>query len=206
MKKSLLFIAKATLGGFLIIAPLYLAVLLILKAVDAVGTLVRPLMRLLPDYMPAERLLSLSLVLFICFLIGLAIRTQSGRAASERIEKSLFERIPAYALFRSLTQQLVAGSREKVWKPALAEIEEALVPAFIIEEFTDGYTVFVPSVPTPLAGTVYILNRHRVHPLNVPFTQAVQVVARWGLGAHALYLAMDHVSEPSDPVASSASR
>ncbi|WP_116810740.1 DUF502 domain-containing protein [Steroidobacter cummioxidans] len=206
MKKSLLFIAKSILSGFLIIAPLYLAVLLILKAVDAVGTLVRPLMRLLPDYLPAERLLSLLLVLFICFLIGLAIRTQSGRAASERIEKSLFERIPAYALFRSLTQQLVADSREKCWKPALAEIEEALVPAFIIEELKDGYTVFVPSVPTPLAGTVYILNRHRVHPVNVPFTQAVQVVARWGLGAKALYSAMDRASEPSDPVARPALR
>ena len=33
----------------------------------------------------------------------------------------------------------MAGSDEEhVWKPALAEIEEALVPAFIIEEFEDG--------------------------------------------------------------------
>jgi hypothetical protein len=33
------------------------------------------------------------------------------------------------------------------------EIEEALVPAFIIEELDDGrFTVFVPSVPTPFAG------------------------------------------------------
>jgi len=39
-----------------------------------------------------------------------------------------------------------------VWKPALVEIEEALVPAFIIEELEDQrVTVFVPSVPTPFA-------------------------------------------------------
>ena len=37
-----------------------------------------------------------------------------------------------------------------VFEVLLAEIEEALVPAFIIEELADGrYTVFVPSVPTP---------------------------------------------------------
>ena len=32
-----------------------------------------------------------------------------------------------------------------------------VVPAFIIEELDDGrLTVFVPSVPTPLAGAVYV--------------------------------------------------
>jgi uncharacterized membrane protein len=149
--------------------------------------------------------LSLLLVLFICFLIGVAIRTAAGRSVRERIEKSFFERIPGYALFRSLTQQMAADSREKVWKPALAELEDALVPAFIIEEFQDGYTVFVPSVPTPLAGAVYILERKRVHPLDVPFTQALQVVSRWGSGADGLRLAMNRGSSPTDALALSAS-
>jgi uncharacterized membrane protein len=43
--------------------------------------------------------------------------------------------------------------------------------------------VFVPSVPTPFAGAVYILSPNRVHSLNVPFTQAVSVVSRWGSGS-----------------------
>ena len=78
-----------------------------------------------------------------------------------------------------------------MWKPALAEIEEALVPAFIIEEIdAQTFVVFVPSVPTPLAGTVYILSRDRVHPLNLPFTQAVRVVVLWGSGSKELVAAM----------------
>ena len=78
-----------------------------------------------------------------------------------------------------------------MWKPALAEIEDALVPAFIIEECEDGrFTVFVPSVPTPLAGAVYILSRERVHPLDVPFTQAIKTVSRWGSGTKDLVAAM----------------
>jgi uncharacterized membrane protein len=82
----------------------------------------------------------------------------------------------------------------------LAEIEDALVPAFIIEEFEDGrYTVFVPSVPTPLAGAVYILERKRVHPLDVPFMQALQVVSRWGSGAKGLEMARDKGSNSSMP-------
>lgn len=192
MAKSLLFVAKATLSGFLIIVPIYLAALLILKAMKTVGALVRPLTLLLPEWFPAEKLFSLLLVLTVCFLIGVVVLTPTGRRIRERFEKSFFARIPGYALFKSLTHQLAGDTDEKGWKPALAEIEEALVPAFIIEELEDGsYTVFVPSVPTPLAGSVYILERNRVHPLDVPFTQALQVVSRWGIGAKRLRVAMD---------------
>jgi uncharacterized membrane protein len=207
MKKSLQFVGKAILSGFLIVVPLYLAVLLLVKAMKTVGTLVRPFTLLLPEWFPAERALSLFLVLVVCFLIGAAVRTRAGRGIRERIERSFFERIPGYALFRSLTQQIAADSRDTAWKPALVEIEDALVPAFIIEEFGDGrYTVFVPSVPTPLAGAVYILERKRVHALDVPFTQALQVVSRWGSGAEGLHLAMRGVSNPSDAGALPASR
>lgn len=206
MKKSLMFAAKAILSGFLVVIPIYLAVLLLLKGMKTVGTLMAPFASLLPDWLPAGEVLSLLLVIFVCFLIGVAIRTAAGRSIRERIEKSFFERIPGYALFRSLTQQMASDSREKVWKPALVEIEDALVPAFIIEESNDGYTVFVPSVPTPLAGAVYILDRKRVHPLDVPFTQALQVISKWGSGAEALRLAMSRGSSPSDAVPLSASR
>jgi len=79
------------------------------------------------------------------------------------------------------SEQISGETEENAWKPVLAEIEDALVPAFIIEEHDDGrFTVFVPSIPTALAGAVYVLNRTRVHPIDVPFTQAVQSISRWG--------------------------
>jgi uncharacterized membrane protein len=191
MKYAWEFVKNTLVGGLLIVVPIYLAVLLLLKAMQSVMGLVRPLAQLLPAWIPADNILSLLLVLSLCFLIGLAVRAPIGRALRERLEQSLFERIPGYALFRSLTQRLAGESREHVWQPALAEIEDALVPAFIIEELEDGrFTVFVPSIPTPLAGAVYVLSRDRVHPLDVPFTQAIQTVSRWGSGAKELVAAM----------------
>jgi uncharacterized membrane protein len=66
------------------------------------------------------------------------------------------------------------------------------VPAFIIEEYEDGrFTVFVPSVPTPFAGAIYILTPDRVHPLDVPFTSAVKAVSHWGSGTKDLVAAME---------------
>jgi len=185
------YVVSAFLAGLLIVVPTYLSVLLLLKAMNSVVRLVRPFSMLLPEWFPAEEVLSLLLVMLVCFLIGVAVRTPAGRAMRERIDKSFLEKIPGYALFRSLTQQLAGTRDEHVWKPALAEIEDALVPAFIIEEFEDGrFTVFVPAVPTPVSGAVYILTAERVHPLDVPFTHAIKCVSRWGSGSKELVAAM----------------
>lgn len=191
MKKISEFVVSTLVAGLLVVVPIYLAVLLLLKAMQSAVAVVGPFAKLLPEWFPAERFFSLLLVLFVCFLIGAAVRTAVGQALRERIERSLFERMPGFALFRSLTQRLAGKDEETVWKPALVEIEEALVPGFIIEELDDGrYTVFVPSVPTPLAGAVYVLDRRRVHALDVPFTQAIKSVSRWGEGAKDLVAAM----------------
>jgi uncharacterized membrane protein len=191
MKRIASFIVGSLIAGLLVVVPLYLAVLLLLKGMASLAALVRPFTGLLPDWLPAEQLLSLGLVLLLCFLVGIIVRTRAGRSMRERVETSLFDRIPGYAVFRSLTLQLVGQGRENAWKPAFVEIEEALVPAFIIEEHEDGrFTVFVPSVPTPFAGAVYVLSRERVHPLEVPFTQAIRPVSRWGAGCRELLAAM----------------
>jgi uncharacterized membrane protein len=191
MRRLFDFVVSTFVGGLLILVPLYLAVLLLLKAMASLAGVVAPLAKLLPEWFPAAQVLSIALVLVVAFLIGAALRTGVGRVVRERIETSFFERIPGYALLRSLTQQLAGQGKENVWKPALVEIEEALVPAFIIEVHDDGrFTVFVPSVPTPLAGAVYVLTPERVHPLDVPFTQGVKPLSRWGSGCKELVAAM----------------
>src|SRR5262249_53233533 len=169
----------------------YLASLLLLKATKSLLNFVRPF-KLLPKGLPAGHIVGLLLALFVFFLIGLVVRLPKGQAAWERIENALFRSIPGYEIFRSLAHRLAGETQDQAWRPALAEIEEALVPAFIIEELEDGrFTVFVPSVPTPIAGAIYILSPDRVHPLNVPLTQAIKAVARWGSGSKDLVAAMD---------------
>lgn len=192
MRKTLSFVLGSMITGLLVVVPIYLAVLLLLKGMKSVVGLVKPVAALLPESVPAESLLSLLLVLVLCFLVGVAVRTRAGQVAREQLETTFFERIPGYAVIRSLTQQLAGKSVESAWKPALVEIEEALVPGFVIEEHADGrFTVFVPSIPTPLAGAVYVLERSRVHPVDVQFTDALRVVSRWGSGAKDLVAAME---------------
>jgi uncharacterized membrane protein len=185
------FIWSTLVGGLFIVVPVYLAVLLLLKGMKSVATLVRPFAALVPDWIPAENLLSLVAVLVVCFLVGMGVRTRAGRALRERMERLFFERLPGYSVLRSLTHRLAGDGEENTWKPVLVELEDALVPAFIIEELDDGrFTIFVPSVPTPLAGAVYVLSPERVHILDIPFTQAVSSISRWGAGSKDLVAAM----------------
>ena len=50
--------------------------------------------------------------------------------------------------------------------------------------------MLVPSVPTPMAGALYILPRARVHPVDVSFTTALKVFTKWGTGAGEFVRAM----------------
>lgn len=185
------FVINTVIGGAFIVVPVYLAVLLLLKGMESAAKLVHPFAALVPDWLPAQDFFSLILVLVVCFVVGATVRTRTAARLRDQMEKVFFERLPGYGLLRSLTQRLAGDSEEEAWKPALVEIEDALAPAFIIEEHDDGrLTVFVPSIPTPLAGAVYILSPERVHPLDVPFTQAIRSISRWGSGTKELVDAM----------------
>lgn len=200
MTQLIRFMMKALVAGILVVVPIYLALLLLLKALGSVAGLVKPVAGMLPKDIPAESALALLLVLVICLLVGIAIRTAPGQAVRNRLERGFFVRIPGYSMLRNLTQQVAGKSAGNVWKPALYEGDEGLMPAFIIETFEDGrYTIFVPSIPTPFAGQAYVVEGRKVHPLDVPFTQALNTVSRWGSGAKELVAAMEKASLPPSP-------
>src|SRR5262245_37231973 len=75
MKKSCACVVRAFVSGVLLVAPLYLAVLLLFKAMHSVMGVVRPLAMMLPAWVPAEHVLSLLLVVLVCVLIGVTVRT-----------------------------------------------------------------------------------------------------------------------------------
>jgi len=185
-------ITKTTLlGGVLVVLPLWVSTLLLAKAVMGMLALLSPVTAQLPAEMHLRRLVAVAIVVLICFVAGVVVRTGPGLRAKSVLDRYLLERIPGYTLIRGLAGRITGQAEDATFAPALVEIEDALVPAFVVEEHPDGrYTVFVPSVPTPAAGTVYILERARVHLVDVPFTKAVSVISKWGAGSRDLLAAM----------------
>jgi len=191
MRKLVELIKTTLIGGVLVVLPIGVVVLLTAKTVVAILGLLQPIAERLPPAMQARDLTAILILVAICFLAGAVVRTTPGKRAQEALDRNLLERIPGYTLVRGLTGRITGQDEGALFAAALVEIEDALVPAFIVEEHADGrYTVFVPSVPTPAAGTVYVLTPERVHLVDVPFTQAVKVITQWGAGAEALVAAM----------------
>ena len=176
---------KTTLiGGLLVVLPIYLSILLLAKTLSAIFALLSPVTAAIPAGAQFRQVIALVIVFIVCFVAGAVVRTRAGLRAQRRFERSVLEKIPGYALVRGLAERVSGDAREDAFRPALIEIEEALAPGFIIEELEDDrYTVLVPSVPTPAAGMLLIIARSRVHPVDVPFTQAVKVISQWGTGA-----------------------
>ena len=101
MKPARSFVVNALISGLITVVPIYLAVLLLLKAMASVLGLVSPFARLLPEWLPAENLLALLLLLVVCFVVDVAVRTAAGRAARERLQTSLFSRPPGSLSFEA---------------------------------------------------------------------------------------------------------
>jgi len=190
--RNLAELTRTTLiGGLLVVLPIYVSILLLLKTLSGLAALLSPVTAQIPAGTQFRQLIAVLIVLVVCFVAGIVVRTTPGERAKGALDSYLFERIPGYSLLRGLAGRVAGREESAAFAVALVEIEEALVPAFIVEEHQDGqYTVFVPSVPTPAAGTVYILPRERVHVVDVPFTQAVAVISKWGAGAEELHKAL----------------
>jgi uncharacterized membrane protein len=179
------------IGGLVVILPVALLVFLLMKAMTEVQEVLQPIVSLLPEDVILPKVMALLIVIAGCFLTGLVLNTRIGRQVYQVGERQILERIPGYTLLRSLSRQFSGGEEGVSFSVALVEIEEALVPAFLVEEHEDGsFTVFVPSSPTPTVGALYILPRERVHPVNVSFAKAIKCVTRWGVGTGELLRAM----------------
>jgi uncharacterized membrane protein len=198
------FIKTTLIGGIIIVLPVYIAVLLILKALQGLLAAVKPITAAIPGSVEFEEILAILVLAAICFIAGLIVRTRAGLREKNAIERRVLQRLPGYTLLRGLAGRVTGQADEPSFAPALAEIEEALVPALIVEKLEDGsYTVLVPSVPTPMAGAIYILPPERVHPVDVPFTVALKVFSKWGTGAGEFVRAMQ-AAKPAQAASSAA--
>src|SRR4030095_7906348 len=149
--KGLAELTKTTLiGGLLVVLPISLSILLLAKTLSGVLALLSPVTVAIPAGGQFRQVIAILIVLVVCLVAGIVVRTGPGLRAKNVLERSLLERIPGYALVRGLTDRVSGEGREGAFRPALVEIEEALALGFIIEEVEDGRChVLVPSVPTP---------------------------------------------------------
>jgi len=192
--KAVVNFAKTTIvGGFFIVLPVAIVLFFLGKGVAVLVAAVAPMV----DGMTVREiggiglatLLSILLLLVLCFATGLLVRTRLGRLAGEWVEGRVLQKLPGYGMIRNLTHRFT-GVDGTEFSPALVDLHGSGTrsPTFIVEEHEDGgYTVFMPLAPTPTIGQVHFVPRERVARIQAPFGEAVNTFMRWGVGAGKLF-------------------
>jgi len=192
------FFKTTIIGGLLVVFPVGIVVVLIARVILSIHDALAPAMAHLPYGSLFPGLMAMAIVLGVCFLTGLVVQTRIGKRISLALERGVLGRMPGYMLLKNLSQRAVGESDGVALAAALLETGDGLVPGFIVEEHEDGrYTVFIPDVPTPAMGTILIMSRELVHPIDVPFRKVVQCIGKWGMGMGELLKAMRE--NPSAP-------
>jgi len=191
MRRLAEFTKTTLIGGLLVVLPLYLSVILLLKFVQVLAALLAPVTDHVPVRAELRQLLVIGAAIVVCFVAGLIVRTGPGLWAKNALERRLLERIPGYSIIRGLAGRFVGQAENDSFAPALVRLDDGFVPAFVVDRHADGrMTVFIPAVPTPATGTLYVVDPDRVHLIDVPLHKALGVISHWGAGSQELMAAM----------------
>ncbi len=191
MKGLVDFVKTTIIGGLLFLVPLLIVILVIKQAIQMTAKVLVPVEKFLPlkslGGVAVAHLLAILIILGVCFAAGIAARTRLGARISTAFERAIARKIPGFGLIRSATGEVANIESQSDICVALARIEEAWMLSFIVEKLDNGLlVVFVPSAPTPFAGSVYYLSEDRVKRLDAPVLTAMKIITRLGVGSKEL--------------------
>jgi uncharacterized membrane protein len=203
MKTLLEFLKSTAVGGFFILFPLLLLVLLMEEVLQGVVGLAGPIAELFPKDTFAEDepvVVAVVLILLVSFLLGLITRLGFARKAGHWLEDLTIGRLPFYQAIKSLTSRFAAMGESGRFKPALIlGPDEHREFAYLMEDLGNGFAVvMLPRAPTPMAGKIKLVPVEQVQELNASLGELTTVISHWGVGASEL---MDKttLTEPSTP-------
>jgi uncharacterized membrane protein len=188
MKGLFSFIKTTLAGGFFVVLPMMLIYMLLDETLEAATALAKPIVDLLPKgFMEGARfptLLAIVLILLVSLLFGLALRTSWGKSLIQKAEQAVLEKIPGYSTVRRLSRSVVGDDAEGHFEPALLSLPmDGKMLVFVVERHEDGrFTVFLPSSPTPVVGTVQVVPGERVQLLDTDAGQMFEALSHWGEG------------------------
>lgn len=193
MKQSLGFIKTTAIGGLVVIIPLAIIVFFVAQILFVALGVVEEIATRLPfEFLENPiivALVAVATIIGICFLTGLAVQTVTGASMQQRVDSFMEQKIPLYAVIRSITRRFV-GINDEQLTPAEIDLygTGTGVLGFVMERLPDGrHCVFVPDSPLLTVGRMYVVSDEQIRRLPGSMQAAAEVVTQWGVGLTALY-------------------
>ena len=193
MSKIKSFIMTSLIGGVIVVLPMAILVAVFGWVFSFVTNLIQPLTNLLMEKSDLRGviadLLVLAIILTVCFIIGVVIRTRFGKFIYSTLETRLLKVAPGYNLIKETVLQILGNNKTPFSSVALVQIfgNDTLATAFVTDEHPDGsFTVFIPTGPNPTSGNIYHLKGEYVHPVDVFVEDAMRSIISCGAGSSQL--------------------
>lgn len=195
------FFKTTILGGIIFLVPIVAFIAIIGKALQVTVKIATPLGKLFGissiGGIAATELLAILILLLFCFLAGLAARTKRARKFVEYLEVNILEKVPAYALLKAKSQNILSSKEAQDLVPIMARFDDSWQLAFEVERLQpDKVVIFLPGSPDPWSGSVAIVESERVTELKLGSLATTNILKKLGKGAAAVLKNPDDFGEP----------
>lgn len=189
------FIKTSLIGGFIVILPIVILVGAFTWIFNFVIKIIQPLTDIVVIQSDLKEIVAhvvvVVLILLMCFILGIIVKTSIGKFFYSFIENSLLSKIPGYSLVKETVLQFLGDKKSPFSSVALVNIfgNETMVTAFITDTHNDGsYSVFVPTGPNPTSGNIYHLKEEFVHKVDVSVEDTMRSIISCGSGSDKLIM------------------
>jgi uncharacterized membrane protein len=182
------FLKTTVLGGVLFLVPIVIFIVVIGKAIQLTDKVAAPIARLMPVESVAGlavvELIALLILVVVCFLAGLAARTQRARKLVENLEANVLDKVPAYALMKAKTGSMLSPEDTRDMQPVLIKFDDSWQIGYEVEKIDDANSlIYLPGAPDPWSGSVCAVTNDRIHPLNINIKEVSLLMKRLGKGS-----------------------
>ncbi len=191
MKTIAHFVQTTILGGVFFLAPIVVLVVILAKAFDYAKKGLNAVLVHVPAAAElsagAATALSITIVLLVCLLAGLAAHTVIAERLVNALESSLLSKIPGY-------DYLKQESASALGVAEIAELPVVFVPmeggwqlGVQTEALSEGLvSIFVPGAPDPHSGSVFFFPTDTIRPAGITMATALSCLRRCGARSSAL--------------------
>ena len=187
------FVKTTLVGGLLVVLPVGILVYIFNWVFYLLLTGVAPLVVLVlgeeARHDTIAQIMAVVIILTVCFLIGLVLRTSFGHWVHAGVEDKLLSRAPGYTVIKETLLQFMGSKKSPFSSVAMVRPfgGDTWVSGFLTDEHDGGlFTVFVPTGPNPTSGNIYHLEGQHVCPVDVPVEQVMRSIISCGAGSGAM--------------------
>jgi uncharacterized membrane protein len=176
------------LGGIIFLVPIVLFIAVLDQALTIVASLAAPIAAVFPvssiGDLAIVHIVALLILVFVCFLAGLAARTAIAGRVVQSLEANILDKIPAYALMKMKAGSMLSVEDAGNMVPVLIQFDDYWQMGFEVEKLDEEKSlVFLPGAPDPWSGSVRLVLSDRITPLDTNITAVTIMMKALGKGS-----------------------